>query len=435
MKRISVLGLGYIGLPTAILAAENGYNVFGFDINKNKVNSILNGDPTIIEPEITERLAHAFKRKNFVVSTTLEYADCFLITVPTPLKKNKKADLQFVFQAVDQIIKRLMPGNLIIIESTVPVGTTEKIAQRIEEATDLRVGTDFFIAHCPERGLPGVLFKELVENDRVIGGICQKSCNLAYLFYSKFVKGFLYVTDDKSAELVKLIENSSRDVQIAFANQVASICYRIGLDPYQVIELANKHPRVSILSPTCGVGGHCLAVDPQFLIEGFPQDTKLLKVSREVNENKPYHVIEKLLKKINELNELSVNKPRVLGLGLSFKPNVDDIRESPALLIAQELTEMNEKLDFVAFDPYVPQEKIKKFNITYAENLEQELATADIILILVKHKEFLNIPESLFCNKIILDSCGLLYDMQKIHNKKMLGGATRSDCNFENISF
>lgn len=435
MKRISVLGLGYIGLPTAILAAESGYDVFGFDTNKEKITSILSGDPTIHEPEITERLINALKRKNFTVSATLEYADCFLITVPTPLKKNKKADLKHVFHAGDHIAKRLMPGNLIIVESTVPVGTTEKLAQRIEEATGLQAGVQFFIAHCPERGLPGVLFKELIENDRVIGGICQKSCNLAYLFYSKFVKGFLHVTDDKSAELVKLIENSSRDVQIAFANQVASMCYRAGLDPYQVIELANKHPRVSILSPTCGVGGHCIAVDPQFLIEGFPQDTKLLKISREVNENKPHQVIEKLLAKINELNEFGTHKPRVIGLGLSFKPNVDDIRESPALLIAQELTAKKEVLDFIAYDPYVKRETIKKFDIPFAQNLEKEIAASDIILILVKHKDFLTVSENAFCNKIVLDSCGLLYDIQKLHNKKMLGGATRTNCSFENISF
>ncbi|MBY0353164.1 nucleotide sugar dehydrogenase [Candidatus Babeliales bacterium] len=435
MKRISILGLGYIGLPTAILAAECGYEVFGFDINSEKIARINAGDPTILEPEIKKRLLHALKKKNFKASTNLEYADCFLVTVPTPLKPNRSPDLQYVFKACEYIAKRLMPGNLIIIESTVPVGTTEQLAKHIEDLSGLKQSVDFFITHCPERGLPGVLFRELVENDRVVGGICQKSCELAYLFYSKFVKGFLHVTDDKTAEMIKLVENSSRDVQIAFANQVASMCYTAGIDPYQVIELANKHPRVSILNPTCGVGGHCIAIDPAFLIDSFPNDTKLLQAAREVNNNKPLSVIERLLQKVDEFNEINKTKANILGLGLSFKPNVDDIRESPALFIAQQLSKKKDMLNFTAYDSYVDREHVEVLGIELATNLRKEINETDIILILVKHDEFKMIPHELLCNKIIIDSCGLLHEMGKHQTQKFLTGATKASCNLENITF
>ncbi|QQR48659.1 nucleotide sugar dehydrogenase [bacterium] len=435
MKRISILGLGYIGLPTAILAAECGYEVFGFDINNDKITRINAGDPTILEPEIKKRLQYALKKKNFKASTNLEYADCFLVTVPTPLKPSGNPDLQYVFKASESIAKRLMPGNLIIIESTVPVGTTEKLAKYIEDLSGLKQSADFFITHCPERGLPGVLFRELIENDRVIGGICQKSCELAYSFYSKFVKGFLHVTDDKTAEMIKLVENSSRDVQIAFANQVASMCYSAGINPYHVIELANKHPRVSILNPTCGVGGHCIAIDPAFLIDSFPNDTQLLQVAREVNNNKPLSVIERLLQKVDEFNEIKESKASILGLGLSFKPNVDDIRESPALFIAQELNKKKDVLTFTAYDSYVDPEPVKALGLNLATNLRKAMSEADIILILVKHDEFKMITHDLLCNKIVVDSCGLLHEIGKSQTQTFLTGAVKASCNLENITF
>lgn len=435
MKRVSVVGLGYIGLPTAIVAAEAGYNVFGYDINKSKVARINAGNPPILEKDIKERLLRVLRKNHFKVSTCLEYADCFIITVQTPFD-GEKANLDYVFKSGEQIAKRLMPGNLIILESTVPVGTTEKLGQYIEEISDFKLGQDFFIAHCPERGIPGKIFEELVENDRVIGGVDQKACDLAYLFYSRFIKGFLHITDDKSAEMVKLIENSSRDVQIAFANQVASMSYAAGIDPYQVIELANKHPRVNILSPTCGVGGHCIAVDPLFLVSGFPQQTKLLQAARVVNDAKPYSVIEKLLTKIEELKDYGLERPRVLALGLTFKPDVDDLRESPALRIAQELQKKSELFDFAAYDPYVRKEDLAQLGIPDTSDFQKELRAADVILILVKHKVFLSIPEEIYCSKVIVDSCGLLHDLQKIMSKNLLtSGATRAQGSLENIVF
>jgi len=287
----------------------------------------------------------------------------------------------------------------------------------------------------PERGLPGKIFQELVENDRVIGGLCSKSTELAYYFYSKFVKGFLHITDDKSAEMVKLVENSSRDVQIAFANQIASICSELGVDSYDIIELANKHPRVNVLSPTCGVGGHCISVDPQFLIEGFPNNTSLLKNAREINNNKPYQVIERLLTKIDELKEAGHKKPIVLTLGITFKPDVDDLRESPALKITKELMQKNDLFELITYDSYVKKEDLEKFSISYVTDLREAIKNSDIILVLVKHKEFLLLPESVFCKKIILDTCGLLHGIEKLKSEKLLAGTHESTCTFENISF
>ncbi|MFH1832038.1 MAG: nucleotide sugar dehydrogenase [bacterium] len=437
MKRVSILGLGYIGLPTAIIAAEAGYSVFGFDVDKVKVDKINAGNPPILENELKDRLAKSLRKNYFKISTNLEYADCFVITVPTPFKDHNKADLKYVFKAAEYIAERLMPGNLIILESTVPVGTTEKFALFIEEISGLKVNEDFFVAHCPERGIPGHLFKELIDNDRVIGGLNQKACNLAYLFYSRFVKGFLHITDDKTAEMVKLVENSSRDVQIAFANQVAAMCQATGIDPYHVIELANKHPRVNILSPACGVGGHCVAVDPWFLVESFPEHTQLLQVARAVNDEKPYKIVEEALLKVEELRDHGLERPKVLALGLAFKPNVDDMRESPALKIVQELMMKADRIDLIAYDPYVKKEDIQKAGIREISDFHKELRSADIVLILVKHDKFLVIPEEILSSKVIIDTCGILHDIQKRTSKSILGGVIRTKATsiFENITF
>ncbi len=426
MKRISIVGLGYIGLPTAIQAAQVGYDIYGFDINQEKVKRINAGDPTIFEPELTERLWKTLKSGNFKAFTDLQYADCFIITVPTPFKENKTADLRHVFHAGEIIAKRLMPGNLVILESTVPVGTTEKLALFLEEYSGLKLGIDFFVAYCPERVLPGKIFSELVENDRIIGGICQQSYELARQFYAKFVKGIIHVTDDKSAEMVKLVENSSRDVQIAFANQVADMCHKAGIDPYQIIDLANKHPRVKILTPTCGVGGHCIAVDPWFLIESFPEETDLLRSARKINDAKPHHIIKKVLHRVDGLKGLGVMTPKILAMGLTFKPDVDDIRESPALLIAKHLATHKDELALLVYDKNVGIDATKAHGINQVEDVWQGIAWADIILVLVKHKEFTLIRDEAFGNKIIIDTCGLLHDIHLKQSRTFLEGATKS---------
>lgn len=430
MKRIAIIGLGYIGLPTAILAAEGGCSVFGYDIDSEKINSLHTGKSPILEPEIQPRLSHVLKNKIFNVGTSLEFADCFVITVPTPIQKNKHADISYVLTAADEISKKLMQGNLVIIESTIPVGTTEKVTKILEEKSGLKAKKDFFVAHCPERAIPGRLFKELVENDRIIGGICQHSCDLAYKFYSRFVKGILHSTTDKAAEMVKLIENSSRDAQIAFANQVGAMCEEVNLDPYHIIELANRHPRVNILSPTCGVGGHCIAIDPWFLVETFPKNTKLLQTAREVNDAKPFSVIQSVLEKVEEFNQKYNKKPNVLALGLTFKPDVDDLRESPALLITQKLS-LQENLTLTVCEPNIEKTTIQ--SITLTKNLYEAVSQSDIIVILVKHKNFLELAEDSFSNKIVIDTCGLLFDVHK-QRLSYLQQGKRTAGSFRNIS-
>ncbi|MCB9492984.1 MAG: nucleotide sugar dehydrogenase [Epsilonproteobacteria bacterium] len=409
MKRISIVGLGYIGLPTAIMVAQAGFEVLGFDIDRDKVNHINEGIPTIFEPEVAERLLNTLQKKSFKAFHDLQYADCFVIAVPTPFKDNKQADLSYVFQAAEMVGKRLMPGNLIILESTVPVGTTERLAAYLEEISGLKLGINFFVAYCPERVLPSNIFKEVVGNDRVIGGMCQRSCELAQSFYEKFVKGFLHVTDDKTAEMVKLVENSSRDVQIAFANQVDAMCRQAGIDPYYVIELANKHPRVNILSPTCGVGGHCIAVDPWFLIETFPQQTELLRLARTLNAQKPVSIIEKTLREVKKLRSLGSEKVRVLTLGLTFKPDVDDVRESPALQITQALNLHKDSISLQTYDPLLSKDYTTKLGFSAATDLFSAVEWADIVIILVKHKSFLLMPKNIFDDKIVIDTCGLMH--------------------------
>ncbi len=430
MKRISIVGLGYIGLPTAIVAAQAGYDVYGFDTNSQRVKNINEGNPPLFEPELTDRLWKVLKDGNFKAFTDLQYADCFVIAVPTPFKEDNKADLRYVFQAGDAIAKRLMPGNLVILESTVPVGTTERLAQFLEEASGLKMGIDFFISHCPERVLPGKIFKELIDNDRIIGGICQESCRLSQLFYTRFVKGFLHVTDDKSAEMCKLVENASRDVQIAFANQVAQMCNEANIDPYEVIELANKHPRVKILNPTCGVGGHCIAVDPWFLIESFPASTKLLQTARTVNDNKPKQIIDLVLQKTNILKTQGISKPRILALGLTFKPDVDDIRNSPALDIAQSIKNSFENCELLVYEKNITKEAVHDAGLEHAPELKQATAWADIVLVLVKHREFTLLHEDYFERKIVIDTCGLMHEIQNKQSRNLLDGATKLEGDF-----
>ena len=272
MKKVSIVGLGYIGLPTAIIAAEHGFLVLGFDIDENKVDKINQGEETIVEPEVAAKLTHVISKETFKATKKLEAADYFIIAVPTPF--SKKADLSYVFNAAKEIAKVLQKGNLVILESTVPVNTTIKLAEFLGKNSGLKK-EDFFVAYCPERVLPGKIFKELIANDRVIGGINDESKELARSFYKSFVKGKIYLTDTKTAEMVKLVENSSRDVQIAFANQVAAMCEEVNINPFEVIDIANKHPRVNVLKPGCGVGGHCIAVDPWFLIESFSKNSTL----------------------------------------------------------------------------------------------------------------------------------------------------------------
>ncbi|HBS48319.1 TPA: UDP-N-acetyl-D-mannosamine dehydrogenase [Candidatus Dependentiae bacterium] len=412
MKQIAVIGLGYIGLPTAILAAKSGYDVLGFDVDESKICKIKNGDPSIIEPQIKENLLDVLSSEKFEVSSILKPADCFIVAVPTPFKEGKKADLSFVFSAAKSIAKVLKKDDLIILESTIPVGTTELVAEFLERESGLVAKKDFLVAHCPERVLPGRIFYELVKNDRVVGGIDQESCNAAKKFYAAFVEGDIHTTDDKTAEMVKLVENSSRDVQIAFANQVAAMARDAKIDPYEVINLANRHPRVKILNPGCGVGGHCIAVDPWFLIESFPKSTTLLQSARDVNDLRPREIINEVSKLVEKIKqEKNILKVKVLVLGLTFKPGVDDLRESPALKIAKDLN-LQKDVDLFACEPNVTSEKISHLGFL-STALNEGLKNCDLIVSLVLHKEFKNIPLNIIQSKLIIDTCGLIHELER----------------------
>ena len=419
MKAISVVGLGYIGLPTSIISAKAGYQVWGFDVDAKKVELINSFQPVILEPGLDQKLAEVLKNGSFKAYNKINPADCFIVAVPTPFLKSfissntKQADLSYVFDAAKKISTVLQKNNLVILESTVPVGTTMKFANFLEKETGLQLSKDFFVAYCPERVLPGRIFEEIVSNDRTVGGVCIQSSDMAKSFYSKFVKGNIYITDDKTAEMVKLVENSFRDVNIAFANEVASMAKKEKLNPFRVIELANKHPRVNILQPGCGVGGHCIAVDPWFLVQSFPKDSQSIQAARVINDSKPYQVINEVLLKVDELRKCGLERPRVLSLGLTFKPDVDDLRGSPALKIAKELNLKKELFDFAVVEPNIPEANLEKFNFKYFKNLSGAINWADLILILVGHKNFFDINALDLTEKYVIDECGLLYFKNK----------------------
>jgi len=415
MKKVSILGLGYIGLPTAIVMAEHGFKVAGFDIDQHRIARLNAGDPVIQEPEIFEKLQFVRASGNFKAYDQLEAADCFIIAVPTPFKGNKEADLSYVMNATERIAEVLSIGNVVILESTVPVGTTMQIAAVLEAKTSLIAGQDFFVAHCPERVLPGKIFQELIENPRIIGGINRISVDTAKEYYKPFIKGTLYLTDAATAEMVKLVENSSRDVQIAFAHQVASMAYAQGLDPYEVIELANKHPRVNILNPSCGVGGHCIAVDPWFLIESFPEQTALLQAAREVNDDKPHEIVAAIKKAVHRWSATHEGICTVLLLGATYKPDVDDLRESPALHVAH-LLQSSSEIELLVCEPHVPKKSLEVMVAGQIVTVTEGIERADVVVYLVGHKRFKALDKKSLADKTVLDFCGILHEPRKIEN-------------------
>jgi len=418
MHSICIIGLGYIGLPTAIVAVDHGLTVIGFDVDESRVAKINTGDPVIHEPEIFEKLQYALGTGRLRASTTMQPADFFIIAVPTPFKENKIADLSYVYSAGESVAQVLAKGNVVILESTIPVGTTDAFAQFLELKTGLKAGIDFFVAHCPERVLPGNIFRELIENDRIIGGINQESVHAAKKVYTYFVTGNLYLTDAATAEMVKLVENSSRDVQIAFANQVASMAYSVGLNPFEVIELANKHPRVDILKPGCGVGGHCIAVDPWFLVETFPAQSSLLHAARMVNDNKPLEVLQCVRSAVDEWKKSkNTQSCSVAVFGLTYKADVDDLRESPALNIAHLLNTWND-VTLMVVEPHVHQSKMVTLFGDKAVSVTQAMEQADIVLFLVGHNRFKAIDRKQLVEKKVLDFCGLLYEPKKLLDQK-----------------
>lgn len=393
------MGLGYIGLPTATVAASKGLDIVGVDINEKVVNTINQGKIHIIEPGLQYLVQEVVSAGNLRASLKPEEADVFLIVVPTPFKGgNHEPDITYVKAATQAVIPFLKKGDLFIIESTSPVGTTEKMAHLIfSERADLV--DSIYIAYCPERVLPGNVLYELEHNDRVIGGINEASTEKAIEFYSQFVKGNLHRTNSRTAEMCKLTENSSRDVQIAFANELSLICDKAGINVWELIELANKHPRVNILQPGCGVGGHCIAVDPYFITSDFPVESQLIAKSREINNYKSFWCAEKIKNAILEFELKMHRKPVVAIMGLAFKPNIDDLRESPAKYIAQKVMQI--ELDGILIvEPNIkehPVFKLTDYQIAYQQ--------ADIVAFLVAHKEFKSLEWD--DSKVILDFCGI----------------------------
>ncbi len=396
---VIMIGLGYIGLPTAALIAKNRTPVHGVDINPGVVDTINSGKIHIVEPELDQIVEDAVKEGYLKAATTPVEGNVYLIVVPTPFKGKNEPDISFVEAGTQAIIPLLKEGDLYIIESTSPIGTTEKMMDLIYSSRpELR--DKVCIAYCPERVLPGNVMDELVHNDRVIGGVNEASTNKAVEFYNQFVKGKLHKTNARTAEMCKLVENSSRDVQIAFANELSLICDKAGINVWELIELANKHPRVNILQPGCGVGGHCIAVDPYFIVSDYPMESQIIGKAREINNYKSFWCAEKVQTAKLEFELKHGRKPKIALMGLAFKPNIDDLRESPAKYIVQKVLQNANNEEYFIVEPNISSHKV--FKLTDCHEAVQE---ADIVVFLVAHKEFLSLKLS--DDKPVLDFCGV----------------------------
>src|SRR5690554_3021009 len=393
------MGIGYIGLPTAIIAARSGVQVLGVDINERVVDTINQGKIHIVEPGLQELCNEVVSAGKLKATTQPEESDAYLIVVPTPFTSDHEPDISYVEAATRSVIPFLKEGDLYIIESTSPVGTTEAMTEIIfSERPELK--DKIHIAYCPERVLPGNVIHELVHNDRVIGGIDEASTEKACEFYRGFVKGELHVTNARTAEMCKLVENSSRDVQIAFANELSIICDKADINVWELIELANKHPRVNILQPGSGVGGHCIAVDPYFITTAFPMESQIIGKGREINNYKAFWCAEKTKEAIQKFELENGREPVVALMGLAFKPNIDDLRESPAKYIANKVMQAHNNGDFLIVEPNIDDHKVFKLT-DYKEAYDK----ADIIAILVAHNQFKELPWS--DDKVILDFAGV----------------------------
>ncbi len=410
IKKIIVIGLGYIGLPTASLLATKGYQVVGIDIDEDAVNTINNGGVHIVEPELDILVKSAVNSGNLKASLVPEEGDVFIIAVPTPFKEDCVPDLSYVETATSTIAPYVGEGDLVILESTSPVGTTERVRDILaEEKPELfqnirgRSQGKIMVAHCPERVLPGQILKELVSNDRIIGGVDRDSGEKTAEFYKSFVSGQIFLTDARTAELAKLTENSFRDINIAFANELSLICDKLNINVWELISLANRHPRVNILQPGPGVGGHCIAVDPWFIVNSAPEHATLIRTARNVNDSKPAYVIQKVKAKADRFKS-----PKIACFGLAFKADIDDLRESPALRIVRALLSEGIGTLFIV-EPNIPelptdlQESPEVVFVDAHSALEQ----ADIIVGLVDHKEFKLMDLDLLKEKIVIDLRGM----------------------------
>lgn len=415
-KTIAVIGLGYIGLPTAAVFASRGIKVIGVDVNQHAVDTINQGKVHIVEPDL-DMVVHAAVTEGYLRATVNpEPADAFLVAVPTPFKGDHEPDLSYIKAASKSIAPVLKKGDLVILESTSPVGTTEQMAEWLAQARpDLsfpqQAGeeSDVRVAHCPERVLPGHVLRELVQNDRVIGGMSPKCSETSVRLYKTFVQGECIVTNSRTAEMCKLTENSFRDVNIAFANELSLICGKLGIDVWELIKLANRHPRVNILQPGPGVGGHCIAVDPWFIVDSAPDEAKLIHTARLVNDFKPEWVLTRIENAIEQARRAagpnSNGEIKIACLGLAFKPNIDDLRESPAMHIAHRLSARNNRILIVEPNIESLPPSLAQHNLV---SLEDALSTADVVVVLVAHREFAGLRDFLRPQQLVVDAVGIL---------------------------
>lgn len=415
--RISMVGLGYIGLPTAALFAAHGTKVIGVDVSEKVVETINAGKIHLVEPDLDGVVHKVVSEGSLHATLEPEAADAFIIAVPTPFSDNYEPDLSYIASAARMIAPVLERGNLVVLESTSPIGATEKMADWLAEARpDLTFpqgagnDADIQIAHCPERVLPGHVLSELIENDRIIGGMTERASEMAVAMYKKVVRGDCVITDARTAEMCKLTENSSRDVQIAFANELSTICDRFDIDVWELISLANRHPRVNILQPGAGVGGHCIAVDPWFIVSSAPEEARLIRTAREVNDAKPDWVLQKgkdaILDVLANDPSRSMADIKLACLGLAFKPDIDDLRESPALRITREFGTLG--CQVLAVEPNIDAlpESLADSAITLA-SLEEAVGSADVVCVLVRHSAFSGLQEKLSSSATLIDVVGL----------------------------
>ena len=410
VKTVAVIGLGYIGLPTAAILAGKGLNVIGVDVNPDTVEAVNEGRVPFVEPDLGVHVAGAVSQGYLTATGSVPQADAYIVAVPTPFKEDKSADLAYIEQAARSIAQQLRPGNLVILESTSPPGTTRHMADVImAHRPDLAAGPDgaepaVLFAHCPERVLPGRIMIELVTNDRIIGGLTPAAAQSAAALYSTFCQGGIHLTDATTAEMAKLVENAYRDVNIAFANELSVISGNLGIDVWNLIELANHHPRVNILQPGPGVGGHCIAVDPWFIVAADPHNAKLIKTAREVNDSKPGYVVAA----IEEAAE-GLEAPVIAALGMAFKANVDDTRESPAVQIIRELAARNPAARITVGSPFpgiaLPLELKNAPNVSL-QGTDEALEQADVVALLVDHDAFRDITPEQLAGRRVVDTRG-----------------------------
>ena len=410
-KKVSVIGLGYIGLPTAAVIASRGIEVVGVDINQHAVDTINAGEIHIVEPDLDIVVRSVVTVGKLRATTTAEPAEAFMVAVPTPFKGDDHSpDLSYIEAAAKTIAPVLEKGNLVILESTSPVGATEKMAGWLKEyrpdlsfPQDKGDSADIKVAHCPERVLPGYVLQELVTNDRVIGGMSKACSDRAVQLYKTFVKGECIITGARTAEMAKLTENSFRDVNIAFANELSVICDKLKINVWELIKLANRHPRVDVLNPGPGVGGHCIAVDPWFIVNSCPDEARLIEQARLTNDAKPHYVIEQITKAADEFK-----RPVIACLGLAFKADIDDLRESPALQIVSDLADKNIG-EIIAVEPNIDAlpKKLADKGIAFA-SLESALDKANVVVVLVDHQEFKSADRSQFAAKVVIDTRGIV---------------------------